>query len=106
MRRSTIVLIQVLLCSMASIAQQKQPPTGPPIPVREIIQKFAAAESENKAVKNNYTYTQDYEVVSLGPGDTVTGRFRRISDIVYGDDGRPIEKIITFPPSSLTEVRV
>jgi len=106
MRRVCLVLVQVFLCSGTLFGQQKPDPTALPMPLRELIRKFAAAESENKSVKNNYTYVQDYKVESLGPGGVITGRFHRRSDIVYGDDGRPMEKILYFPPSSLTEVRV
>lgn len=98
MRRISLVFIQVILCSITMIGQQKPAPPGQPIPVQEIIQRFAAAESANKAVKNNYTYTQDYEVVTLGPGNTVTGRFRRLSDIVYADDGHPMRRSSVFLP--------
>src|SRR5579871_6462769 len=40
----------------------------PPIPIDQIIQKFAAREAEFKTERDNYTYTQHFLIETLGPG--------------------------------------
>jgi len=72
------------------------------VDVQEIIRRFAAAESENRNARNNYTFTQDVDAVTLGEANSVTGRFKRVSDIVYDDLGRRFERITFFPPPTTT----
>jgi hypothetical protein len=94
-----------LLCP-AAFAQASKPVAQPvksaqPADIAEVIRRFAAAESENKIARNNYTFTQDFDALTLGEGGSITGRFKRVSDIVYDDLGNRIEKITLFPPSTL-----
>ena len=100
-RPVSIALTFFLICS-AVFATQGRPEKGAiPPAIRDIITKFAAAESQNKVARNNYTFTQDVDIMTLGEAGSVTGRFRRTSDIVYDDLGKRFEKISFFPPSTL-----
>jgi hypothetical protein len=51
--------------------------------------------------RNGYTFTQEIDLTTLGEGGSITGKFRRNSDIVYDDLGNRFEKISFFPPSTL-----
>lgn len=95
-------LIALVIVGSSGLAQQKS--TQPP--VEEVIRRFATAESENKVARNNYTFTQNVDVRTIGPGGSITGRYYRVSDIVYDDRGFRIERITHFPPSTLTEISV
>ncbi|HVG17462.1 MAG TPA: hypothetical protein VNI02_00300 [Blastocatellia bacterium] len=101
--RVKIVSLVLMLAGLSSagIASQGGPSqaSGQP-PVDEIIRRFAAAESENKVARNNYTFTQDIDLVTLGEAGSITGRFHRISDIVFDDRGNRVEKITFYPPST------
>ncbi|HEV8485548.1 MAG TPA: hypothetical protein VGV87_18545 [Blastocatellia bacterium] len=101
-RRSvTTALMFFLICS-AGLANQGRSETNQVQPaIKDIITKFAAAESQNKIARNQYIFTQDVDVMTLGEAGSVTGRFRRTSDIVYDDLGKRFEKITFFPPSTL-----
>jgi len=90
-----------LICSAGFARQARSNLNQAQPPIKDIITKFAAAESENKIARNNYTFTQDVDVVTLGEAGSVTGRFRRTSDIVYDDMGKRFERISFFPPSTL-----
>jgi hypothetical protein len=79
-----------------SHAQTAQQP-----PVEEIIRRFAQAESANKLARNNYTFTQDVDMMTLGEAGSITGRYKRVSDIVYDNLGNRVERISHFPPSTL-----
>ncbi|HEU4387111.1 MAG TPA: hypothetical protein VFV34_04900 [Blastocatellia bacterium] len=98
--RNLVTCFAILVSAVLTAAGQTSRP-APKIPVQEIIQKFAAAESQNKIARNNYTFTQDFDVKTIGEAGSVTGQFRRVSDIVYDDRSQRIEKITFFPPSTL-----
>ena len=96
----------VLVCSGTFAGQNPTQKTATTLDTEEIIKKFAAAESLNKIARNNYTFTQDIDIMTLGGAGSITGRYRRTSDIVYDDLGKRFEKISFFPPSTLTEINV
>jgi hypothetical protein len=107
--RSSIVRVVVILavaCSSVFAFQTKSTQTGQPIAISEVVRRFAAAESENRVARNNYTFTQDFDAMTIGEAGSVTGRFHRVSDIVLDDRGNRVEKITFFPPSTLTELGI
>ena len=93
--RIVLVAFALALACATAFAQQTKPAGQPDID--EIIRRFAAAESENKVARNNYTFTQDVDAMTIGEAGSIIGRFHRISDIVYDDLGNRIEKITFFP---------
>lgn len=90
--------IVAAVCSSGLAYQTKSPQNAAPPAIEEIIRRFTAAESENKVARNNYTYTQDIDLVTIGEAGSITGRFHRTSEIVYDDLGTRFEKITFFPP--------
>ncbi len=66
----------------------------------EIIQKFAAKEKEFKEARDQYTFRQSVTVQTLD-GDTVTGEYREIFDVVFDDQGKRIENVDFAPPSTI-----
>jgi len=103
--RFKVLAIGVLMCAAVSLCAA-QTASKPSIPVDQIIHKFAAAESENKNARNYYTFTQDYDVRTIGLGGNVSGEFHRISDIVLDDRGNRFEKITYFPASTLDGLQI
>lgn len=89
------------LSGLAVPAQADAPP-----PVQEIIERFTAAEAQNKKARINYKFTQDYAMVELDADNSEIGRFHRISNVVYDDRARPVEKILFYPPSTMPNVTV
>ena len=92
-----LLVVCVALAAPNSSAQEAKPPS-----IDEVIRRFATAESENKLARTNYTFTQDVHLVTVGEGGSITGQFKRVSDIVLDDKGNRIEKISYFPPTTLT----
>jgi hypothetical protein len=91
-----------IICAVAVLTQgAAQSPLQGRLDIGEVIRKFAEAESQNRAARNEYTFTQDFDVQTIGEGGSVTGRFKRVSEIVYDDRGVRFEKITHFPPSTL-----
>jgi len=79
----------------------------PPIPVQEIIERFAARESEFSLARSNYVYRQDVTVQELDSRDRVLGEYRVVSDIGFEPDGvRRTEKIVYAPPNTLNGIQL
>jgi hypothetical protein len=99
-----VTLTLIIACSSAQAQTQSAQKTQPGID--EVIRRFAAAETENRIARNNYTFTQDFDLKTIGEAGSITGRFHRVSDIVFDDRSNRIERITFFPPSTLTELQV
>ena len=98
-----VTLTLIIACSSA--AQTRSSQNNQP-GIDEVIRRFAAAETENRIARNNYTFTQDFDLKTIGEAGSITGRFHRVSDIVFDDRSNRVERITFFPPSTLTELQV
>jgi hypothetical protein len=96
----------LIASSSASALQTKSPQQKGEPGIDEVIRKFAEAETQNKIARNNYTFTQDFDLKTIGEAGSVTGRFHRVSDIVFDDRSKRVERITFFPPSTLTELQI
>src|SRR5579863_5650122 len=67
--------------------------------INEIIQKFAARESEFAAARENYTYRQTARVQSLDDAGNPTGKWEMVSDIVFTQEGKRTEHVVFSPVS-------
>ena len=76
----------------------------PPIPVDEIIRKFADKEKEFKTARANYVYRQDIRVQTLNANDRVTGEWHQVWDVTFDARGRRVEKVIEAPQSTLVNI--
>lgn len=74
------------------------PPKG--ISPEQIIQRFAAKETEFAAARNDYAYEQDVTVQTLD-GDTVTGEFREVFDVTFDNKSQKIRQVVFAPQSTL-----
>ncbi len=111
MKKSLVAVFFALtmLCPLAFAQQPKAvapAKSNAPTDIPDVIRRFAAAESENKIARNNYTFTQDFDLLTIGEAGSITGRFKRVSDIVYDDLGNRVEKITFFPASTLVELQI
>lgn len=66
----------------------------------DIIRNFTEAESRLREARTSYTFKQDVLMQTMA-GQSVTGVFHRVSEIIFTDDGRRTERITFFPPSTL-----
>jgi hypothetical protein len=67
----------------------------------QIIQRFAAKEKEFKEARDQYTYRQDVKVETVD-GDTITGEYREVFDVIFDDSGRRMENVVFAPQSTLS----
>src|SRR5450432_3451779 len=90
----------------ANSAQAGVSNAPPPIPIDQIIQKFAAREAEFKAERDNYTYTQTFILQTLDEGGRVDGEYRMTSDIVFSESGKRTEIVTNAPPPTLERLEL
>jgi len=79
---------------------ENTPPTG--TTPEEIITRFAARERLFKDARDHYTYRQDVKVQTRD-GDTVTGEYHEVFDVLYDDKGHRIENVVFAPQSTLEQ---
>jgi hypothetical protein len=81
-------------------ALENAPPKG--VTPEEIITRFAAKEKLFKEAREHYTYRQDIKVQTRD-GETVTGEYHEVFDVLYDDKGHRIENVVFAPQSSLEQ---
>jgi hypothetical protein len=79
-------------------------PALPPIPVEQIIQRFAERESEFKRERDNFTYTQTFLFQTLDMDGQPDGEYRLISDILFTPAGKRYEHVVEAPVSTITRL--
>lgn len=101
-----LIVTLIVVYSSAFSYQTRSSQNAQPPPIEEVIRRFAEAESQNRNARNNYTFTQEFDLITLGEAGSGTGRFHRVSEIVFDDRGNRIEKITFFPPSTLVSLQI
>ena len=76
------------------------PPKG--ITTEEIIQRFAAKETQFQQARDQYTYRQDVMVKT--PEDD--GEYHEIFDVLFNDQGKRLENVVFAPQSSLVRIQM
>lgn len=100
-------LIGIFLLTTAAVAQtgdgalNPDPPKG--VTPQQIIEKFAAKEKEFNAVRDRYTWRQTVKVQTLD-GGTVDGEFQLITDELFDDKGKRVQRVVYAPQSTLQKI--
>ncbi|PYX07894.1 MAG: hypothetical protein DMG85_11170, partial [Acidobacteria bacterium] len=106
----SLLLPALTVCLFASILPGLAAQEGPLDPSQpkgttpeEIIQRFAAKETEFKEARDQYTYKQTVKVQTVD-GDTVTGEYLEVFNVVFDDKGRRLENVTFAPQSTLEKI--
>ncbi len=101
----SLTLLSCALAAVPALAQEgpleNTPPQG--TTPEEIIQRFAAKETEFAKARDQYTYRQDVKVQTVD-GDTVDGEYHEVFDVMFDDKGHRIENVVFAPQSNLTKI--
>ncbi len=97
------ILIALLLLAPGLASGQQKPSEAE---IQEIIQKFAAKETEFARARENYTYRQTARIQELDEGGTQRGRFEIVSDIVFSSEGKRTERVVRAPVSTLQRIQL
>ena len=76
----------------------------PPIPIGDVIRKFAEKEKEFKIARANYVYRQDIRVQTLNANERVTGEWHQVWDVTFDSNGKRVEKVVSAPASTLQDI--
>jgi len=102
-----IFCLTLLACGLAAWPARAQegslentPPEG--TTPEEIIKRFSAKETEFSKARDQYTYRQDVRVMTLD-GETVTGEYKEVFDVIFNDQGKRTENVVFAPQSSLEQ---
>lgn len=102
--RFFILAAATSILAVLPLAAQEGPLENTPpkdLTVEEIIQRFAAKEKEFKEARDQYTYRQDVKVETVD-GDTITGQYREVFDVIFDDSGKRMENVVFAPQSTLS----
>ena len=72
--------------------------------IDDIIQKFAAKETEFARARENYTYRQTARIQTLDDSGNPTGKWETVSDIIFSTEGRRTEHVVYAPVNTLTDI--
>jgi outer membrane lipoprotein-sorting protein len=102
--RSAWYLALLLVAALPIAAQEGPLENTPPKDTtpEEIIKRFAAKEKEFKTARDQYTYRQDVHVMTVD-GETVTGEYREVFDVLFDDKSKRIENVVFAPQSTLEQ---
>ena len=100
----SFVLLGCALAALPAFAQEGALDSAQPkgVTVDEIIQHFSAREKEFKEAREKYTYRQDIRVMTLD-GETVTGEYHEVFDVLFDDKGKRMENVVFAPQSTLDQ---
>ena len=76
----------------------------PSIPVDQIIQEFAAHESEFKFALDGYTYYKTVTVQTINSDGQVDGEYRMTTDVSYTPSGRRYVRVTDAPVPTLKRI--
>ncbi len=75
------------------------------INAQEIVQKFAAKETEFSQARNNYTYRQSVKLEELdSSGNPTGGKWELVEDIIFSPEGKRMEKVVYAPVQNLRNI--
>jgi hypothetical protein len=90
---------QTTKTSSTVTAGSKSPPD-----VARIINAVTAKETQFKTALNQYGFTREVIVQTIGMGGQVTGEFRRTSTFAFDDKGNRFERVTSAPAPTLTDL--
>lgn len=102
-----IAFLFLLFCNafaLSSQANAQNIPVNKPISQlspEEIIKRFTQKESELFEAWKDYAYQQETKLQVIGQAKTISGEFYQLSEFVFSDAGKRIERILKAPPSTL-----
>jgi len=99
----------------ALLAQSKDQPdqgfgpidtSAPAKPPDQIIQQFAAKETEFRHALDNYTYQRDVRIQTINEDGKVDGEYRQVVQITFDSNGRKSERVTFAPQNTLERIQM
>lgn len=78
--------------------------SAPPVAPEEIVNKFAAKESEFQKALDHYTYRRVVRVQTVDDDNKVDGEYYQVDDVIFDSQGKRMEKVVYAPENTLQRV--
>lgn len=72
----------------------------------QIIQRFAAKESEFKHARDRYTYRQTVKIQTITDDGKIDGEMQQVTDITIDAQGRRLDHVVFAPVNSLERIQL
>jgi hypothetical protein len=72
--------------------------------IQDIIDKFAAKETEFARARENYTYRQMARVQEVNPDQS--GRWEMVTDVIFSPEGKRTERVVYAPVNTLQNIQL
>lgn len=72
--------------------------------IQQIIQKFAAKETEFARARDFYTYRQTNKIQEFDEAGNPAGKYEMVSDVTFTDKGRRTERVVRAPVTTLQRI--
>ena len=100
--RSGILLVAVGLGCLAAPPKKDLTPQE----AEEVIQKFAARESDFAKARENYTYRQSVKIQVVDRYGVAKEKMEIVSDVIFNADGKRTERVIYAPVSTIVSIQI
>jgi hypothetical protein len=80
--------------------------SAPVTPPAQIIQQFAAKESDFRRALDNYTYQRDVRIQTIDDDGKVDGEYRQVVSITFDSQGRKSEHVTFAPQNTLERIQM
>lgn len=70
---------------------------------QDLIKQFTTKESELREIWTEYQYQQESKLQVIGPGNVVSGELYELSEFVFTDAGKRVQRILRAPRSTLQD---
>ncbi len=105
MRTATIrTLLAVAACAALAGPPALAATTDSEPSIEEIIDRFIENETAFSRARESYTYRQSVKVLEYSNSGRVRGKFELVQDVLFGNDGKRIERVVYAPPNSLQQI--
>ena len=86
---------------LVTVFSGAQPRLSGAVDVDAIIQSFIDKETEFAKARQQYTYRQKVKILEFASSGMVRGKFELTQDILFGERGKRVERVVFAPPSTL-----
>ncbi len=114
-RLPKLLILLALVPAVPTLAQSRDQPdqgfgpidtSAPSTPPAQIIQQFAAKESEFRVALGNYTYQRDVRIQTINDDGKVDGEYRQVVQITFDSNGRKSERVTFAPQNTLERIQM
>ncbi|MDE0102934.1 MAG: hypothetical protein OXN89_11190 [Bryobacterales bacterium] len=101
MRGTISTRILLALGALALAWSTGVPPASAAVDVGQVIESFIDKETEFAKAREMYTYRQKVKILEFASSGSVRGKFELTQDILFGERGKRLERVVFAPPSTL-----